>query len=83
MVTDIGIMVLWCVLMALTCAVFILTVVVLAFNGVVDTRFDMWFAIAFGIVTVAMLRVGAPLILVGTKSSKDVITLARDRSRGV
>jgi hypothetical protein len=82
MVTDIGIMVLWCVLVVLTCAVFILTVVVLAFDGTDDTRFDMWFAMAFGIVTVAMLRIGVPLILVGTKSSKAIITLARDRPHG-
>lgn len=76
---DVGIMVLWCVLVTLTCVAFILTVAVLASNGPENIGLDLWAVTPFGIVAAAMLRIGVPLILVGVASSKAAMTLSLGR----
>lgn len=71
---DIGVMLLWGTLTALTCIAFGLTVVVLATDNTVDIGFDSWLVAPFGVVVIAMTRVVIPLIVIGCKSSKSAIT---------
>lgn len=78
-VTDIGIMALWCVLVALTCVAFVLAVAVLASDGSGDIGLDLRTLAPFGIVTAAILRIGVPLMLVGVRSSRAVMALSRGR----
>lgn len=76
---DICIIILWGVLVTLACIALVLAVVSLIYGDSGDVWFNPWVVAPFGVVAVAMLRVGTPLILAGTRSSKAAISLTLDR----
>lgn len=71
---DIGIMLLWSVLVTVTCTAFALAAAVMVLGG---PGSDLQTVAPFGIVAAAMLRVGVPLVLVGAGSCKAVMASAR------
>lgn len=79
--TDMGIMVLWLVLAGLTTTAFVTTSLLVMFE--ISISFDPWLITSFGVVVAMMLRVGIPLILIGIKSCKDVLTGAPPRQAGM
>lgn len=76
-----GIMVLWLVLAGLTTTAFILTSLLTVFE--INIGLDPWLITLFGVVVAMMLRVGMPLILIGLKSCRDVLTGAPPRQADV